>query len=57
MKQFIYIDDTDDVIELPKRARKVRIGQTIQIDGEDYEAWYSEDVGTTHRNIRVERKA
>jgi len=57
MRQFVYVDDTNDVIELPKRANKIRIGQVIQIDGEDYEAWYSEEVGNTHRNIRVERKA
>ena len=57
MRQFVYIDGTDDVIELPKRARVLRIGQTVKIDGEEYEAWYSEEVGNTHRNIRVERKA
>lgn len=57
MKTIIYTDD-DSVLDLgtlPKKSKKLVIGSAVKINGEPYEVWYIEEVGKTHRNVRVQR--
>lgn len=54
MRTIIYTDD-DSVIDLGESfKRRIRIGQTVKVNGEPFHVWYIEETATL-RNVRAER--
>lgn len=53
MRQVVWVDDAVPV-ELPKSHKKVRIGDTMVVNGDKATVFYIEDLADGTRNVRLE---
>lgn len=58
MAQVLYIDwpDGQTMHVLPRRVKKINVGQEIMVAGSPFECWYVEELSNGDRNIRAEPK-